>query len=309
MDYFRITVHTTLENCEKLYKECFEYALGSLTDQEHGAKGFKCVLGALLGFQLKFNPGNDRNYCTFEFPGQVCGSIAPEQLIDFYNLTRIRKYKTNVTRLDFAFDNVPFSPFQIYQAILNDASRKENEKPIVRTLTHRETVNWVSTPLKKKEDGSGIGQDTCYFGERSSMRFLRVYNKRGPTRLELELKDRRADLVASLILEKMADEWPDIAISNLRDFIDIDLPWWYEFISNRDRAYNTLKYAKDVYLEKKEQWLLNQVSPTLAAVSEVTSGEILLKMHTIGRKRMDKKYHSLITAHKFLLPKTRNFNE
>ena len=87
----------------------------------------------------------------------------------------------------------------------------------------------------------------------------------------------RANLIASEILGKMADEWPDLAISHLRDFIDIDLPWWYEFINNRDRAYMKLKYAEDVSLEKSEQWLLNQVSPTLAAVSEVTKGEFLFE--------------------------------
>jgi len=63
-----------------------------------------------------------------------------------------------------------------------------------------------------------------------------------------------------------------------------------------------LKYAEDVSLEKSEQWLLNQVSPTLAAVSEVTKGEFLLKMDNVGRKRMNKKHHSLITAHKLMHP-------
>jgi DNA relaxase NicK len=300
IDYFRITIHTNVDECVKLYKQCFEYGLGELTDQEHGAKGFKNVLGALSGFQLKHNPGDYKNYCTFEFPGQACGSSAPEQFIDFYHLTQLKKYRTNVTRIDFAFDHVPFSPFDIYQAILNDAKRGKEEKPIVRSQAERSSLEIISSPLKMREDGSGLGQDTCYFGDRSSQRFLRVYNKRGPTRLELELKEDRANLVAGDIFSKDVEKWHEVAISHLLDFIDIDLPWWKEFINQTDRAYMKLRYAKDVSLEKSRKWLLGQVSPTMAAISEVTGGDIVLEMDKEGRKRMGKRYKPLLTASKFI---------
>jgi hypothetical protein len=130
------------------------------------------------------------------------------------------------------------------------------------------------------------------------MRFLRVYNKRGPTRLELELKEERANLVAESLFLAPIDDWPTIAIGHLLDFIDIDRPWWKEFIGDTDRAYKKLHYAKDVSLEKSRAWLLKQVSPALSAVAECTGGEILLDMDQEGRKRMNKRYGPLISAHK-----------
>jgi DNA relaxase NicK len=299
IDYFRITVHKSIEDCVKLYKDCFEFCLGNLVDLEHGAKGFKNVLGGLLGFQLKLNPGNGREYCTFEFPGQVCGSIAPEQFIHFYDLINIRKYRSNVTRIDFAFDNVPFTPDQFRQVIIDDENQKGIGKPIVRSLTERASLCCMSKPLELREDGSGKGQDTCYFGNRSSQRFLRIYNRRGSTRLELELKEERANLIANSILTKEVDKyWFDIAIAHLLDFIDIDLPWWKEFINNKNRAYMKLRYAKDVSLEKSKKWLLSQVSPSLAAVIECTKGEIMLEIDKEGRKRMYKRYAPLLSTYK-----------
>jgi DNA relaxase NicK len=294
IDYFRITVHKPLLACLELYKLCFEFALGNLTDLKHGAKGYKNVMGGLLGFQLKHDPINDNEYCTFEFPGQVCGSISPEQFTEFFYLTQVREYRTNINRIDFAFDNVPFTPNQFYQAFKLDESLKEKEK-IIRTNTQRENLTLISSE-KMREDGSGKGQITCNFGNRSSQRFLRVYNKRGPTRLELELKEERANSIANDLFSKSIEKWYEVAISHLRDFIDIDLTWWKEFINNTDRAYMKLNYAKDISIEKSRKWLLEQVSPTLAALSECTGGKIILEMDCEGRKRMYKKYKTLLSA-------------
>jgi DNA relaxase NicK len=299
IDYFRITVHKTIDDCLNLYQECFEFTLGKLIDLEHGAIGFKNTLGGLLGFQLKHNPITGREYCTFEFPGQACGSIAPEQFIDFYNLTKIRDYRTNVTRIDFAFDNVPFTPDIFRNAVINDANKMGNEKHVMRSLTERASLSWMSKPLEFREDKSGRGQDTCCFGHRTSQRFLRIYNKRGPCRLELELKEERANAVAGDLFNKNVElYWFDIAIAHLKDFIDIDLPWWKEFTNNKDRAYMKLKYAKEVSLEKSERWLLEQVSPSLSAVLECTNGEFMLEIDKEGRKRMYKRYAPLLSVSK-----------
>jgi hypothetical protein len=301
IDYFRITVHLPIQKCIELYDDFFKVALGELSDLEHGAKGFKGVMGALQDFQLKHTPVNQgRDYCTFEFPGQACGSIAPEQFIDFYNVLKLREYKVNVTRLDLAFDCVPFLPLDMYQAIEDDVKISKEDEWVIRSLTERKSVCLISEPFKMREDLSGLGCDTCYFGGRSSMRYLRVYNKRGPTRLELELKEDRANLVASDLLLSPVDGWPEKAISHLLDFIDIDRPWWKEFVGDTERAYKRLKYAKDVTLGKSKAWLLKQVSPALAAVAECTGGEILLEMDQEGRKRMYKRYGSLLDAHKSL---------
>jgi len=146
----------------------------------------------------------------------------------------------------------------------------------------------------EKEDASGFGRDTCYFGSRQSERFLRVYNMRGPTRLEVEYKGKRAALVASEILKEEVDKWFSISISHLLDFIDIEASWWKEFTGDTERAYAKLHSSKEKSFEKKREWLLKQVSPTFAAVKEVTNGEIIFEMLDEGERRMYRNHPDLI---------------
>lgn len=297
IDYFRITVHAPLLECERLFNDCFSVALGSLSDLPHGAKGFKGVKGGLLGFQLKHTPGANREYCCFEFPGKACGSIAPEQFKDFYFLVTNSENKHKVTHIDLAFDNASFTPKQFHDAIVEDFYRAENEEPIIRSLAQRENLDWHSQALKMREDGSGRGKDTCYFGSRSSERFIRVYNKRGPTRVEFEVKGERAVAIAAYLMYSEIDEWPQIAIANIKDFIDIYYPWWDKFIGDEDRAYMKLNCGKEVELERSKEWLIHQVAPALAAVAVCTDGEFLIELDNEGRKRMNKRYGPLLSAH------------
>jgi hypothetical protein len=67
LDYFRITVDAHLDECEKLFHDCFAVSLSGLSDLPHDAKGFKGVKGALLGFQLKHTPGEIANIARSNF--------------------------------------------------------------------------------------------------------------------------------------------------------------------------------------------------------------------------------------------------
>jgi DNA relaxase NicK len=299
IDYFRITVHTSTLECVELYKEHFQDTLGGLQELAHGAKGFKGVFASALGFQLKHTPGAGREYCTFEFPGKACKAVPPEFFRLFYSVIERKEIRFNVTRIDLAFDGVSFSPEQFYQTIMSDVRRKPGEKEIVRSLTQRNSLNFISEPFKDKEDGSSMGRETCYFGSRQSERYLRIYNKRGPTRLEVEFKGDRAGLVANALLGKYHDEDQlfEIAISHLRDFIDIDLPWWHEFVKSVERAYAHLHDAKEVSLDRKEKWMLKQVAPTYAAIDACTNGEFSKKMKKEGRKRMYKSCAPLLSLY------------
>lgn len=297
IDYFRITVHASTAECVDLYKEHFELALGELQELERGAKGFKEVFASLLGFQLKHTPGAGREYCTFEFPGQACKAIPPEFFRLFHYVLERDEIRFKVTRIDLAFDNVPFSPEQFHQVIKADALRQKGEKSIVRSLTQRNTLRFFTEELKAKEDASSMGRSTCYFGSRNSERFLRVYDMRGPTRLEVEFKGKRAGIVAKALFDQEPDGWFEIAIAHIRDFIDIDLPWWQEFINHVDRAYAQLHGAKEVTLDEKKQWLLKQVAPSLAAVSACTNGDFLLEIDEEGRKRMHKSCAPLLSMY------------
>ncbi|MCB2210335.1 replication initiation factor domain-containing protein [bacterium] len=285
IDYFRVTVHGSTEYCVDMYNEYFEDCLGSLSESKRGAKGYQGAFDSSLGFQLKHTPGANREYCTFEFPGQACKAIPPELLGYFYTVLRKEGRKINVNRIDLAFDGVKFTPLQLYDVILKD---EEREKPLVRSLTQRDSLDLRNQPLKVKEDESSEGRETCYFGSRSSERYLRLYNKRGPNRLEVEYKGDRASLVANDLFRNFenTDHFYDIAISHLRDFIDIDIDWWWEFINDVDRAYGKIHRAKEVSLTRKKDWLINQVAPSVAAVNIIEDGQFIVELISEGRKRM-----------------------
>ena len=297
IDYLSITVHLPLLDCVNLYHEHFGYALFDLYNLPHGAKGFKGVKAAAMGFQLKHSPGHDRHYCTFMFPGQACKAIPPEYFIYFYRTLIREEIKISVSRLDFAYDGVPFTPRDFYQVFKDDKKRIEHvEKQKIRTLSQRDSVEeFITQPFLEKEDGSGLSRDTCYFGSRKSERFFRVYNKRGPTRLEVEYKGKRAAHIANEILVEDEDNWLDLSIAHLLDFIDIH--WWKDFVGDRERAYAKLYCAKEKSLEKINDWLMDQVSPTLAVATECTGGQILSDMLDEGGRRMRKSHGNLLSQY------------
>ena len=170
---------------------------------------------------------------------------------------------------------------------------------MVRSLTQRDSLDLRNQPLKEKEDDSSKGCETCYFGSRSSDRYLRLYNKRGPNRLEAEYKQRRASIVADDLFKNLQkiDDFYNIAISHLRDFIDVDLPWWWEFVNDIDRAYAKIHSAKEVSLEKSKDWLLNQAAPTIAAINHIDGGNFLMELIIEGRPRMYKNCSNLLELH------------
>ena len=165
----------------------------------------------------------------------------PERLVseiggddDSYTPAPGRLFK--VTRLDLAYDGVPFSVADCVAAAMPGL------------------VN-LRSPVKR---GHGIiplgdpvpGEDgaTFHWGSRSSDRSLRVYDRRGPVRLELEVRRDKSDLLARDLLARPVDAWASRTIQYLRDFIDfVDrssnsnisraalLPWWAQFVQGAQR--------------------------------------------------------------------------
>ena len=117
---------------------------------------------------------------------------------------------------------------------------------------------------------------------------------RGPTRLEVEYKGKRATRVGSEILKKDVDKWLETSLAHLLDFIDIDIPWWKEFVGDAERAYAKIYCPKEKSIEKTAGWILKQASPAIAALQEVTDGSFIFEVLEEGRKRMYRNYPDLI---------------
>lgn len=296
IDFLSITVHASVQECVDEYNLIFSHALGELADQDHGAKGFSGLMTAAQGFQLKHNQGHEyRNYCSFVFPGNACKAVPPEFFIAFYRRLMRKEIRNKVTRIDLAFDEVPFTPRQFKEILEEDDSFPE--KGLVRSLTQRDSLHWHEESLKVREDESGKGRDTCYFGSRQSERYLRVYNMRGPTRFEVEFKGIRAEFIAHDLLSNDEEKWIEIAMGHILDFIDINTSWWKEFKADHSRVYTKLHSAEEKELNKTIGWLMDQVAPTLAAVHKCTGPQIFSTLLDDGEKRIDKKLINMISLH------------
>jgi hypothetical protein len=146
-----------------------------------------------------------------------------------------------VTRLDLAFDGVPFGVQQCIDAASDPEARN------VRSPTRKGTAHISLGKRDVGEDG-----DTFEWGQRTSKsRMVRVYDRREAetgVRFEMEWRGDRSDLLARELAGLAPQAWATRSIAHLRDFIDfIDsssssnvsrcdlLPWWAGFVQGINR--------------------------------------------------------------------------
>ncbi|HEY60839.1 MAG TPA: replication initiation factor domain-containing protein [Anaerolineae bacterium] len=228
----------------------------------------------------------NEDYFHIEIPGKACDHINWEyfQALEQYlssNFNDQYKYR----RLDFAFDNVPFNPQDVEHAI------KENQ---LRSLAKRETLKFHGSPFQLR-DNDEIGTYTVELGSSTSQRMITVYNKRGPTRLEFQMRDKRAHLITcELFGADNITNWYEIMIGHLRDYVDFSTPWWDEFTQSIGRAWVTLSNPKEVSMEKILNWYENQIAPAFSVIVDTQSSEVINKMINRGRNRRGARYNFLL---------------
>jgi len=280
----------------KMWQERFEQYLGPMQMVGHGVPGFKTLYKALLETRLKANPiaqeGIDSQYYCFEFPGQACDAL-PDKDIQEFIVTLSSLEKARITRLDLAWDGVPFTPEQVKAAV---------DKGQMRSYLRRKNMSYTVTPYEDREDGQ-IGTSSLRLGSRSSERMLRVYNERGPVRIELQTKSKRAYLVAMDVLIQLPEFWIDKAIGHLRDYVDfVDgatgklLPWWDEFVHNQDRAMKTISNARLVTLNGMLSWVNNAVSPTLSVIADLVGMPAIEAFIVAGRRKRGSRFKALLSG-------------
>lgn len=293
--WLSFTVHAEKHKGYSLYSHLFKSNFGPIESLEHGGRGFREISKAALGATLYASPvKSDEEYFHFELPGVACEALLPEDFLRLHEYLG-REFKEHFTykRLDLAFDKVLFEPKQIEEALLLGQ---------VRTLAKRETIRIFSSPFEARENGE-IGTSTVQIGANSSERMLTVYNKRGYVRLEFQARDKRADLICEAMFSASeTDSWYAIALSHLLDFIEFHTPWWKEFTQQQGRANRSVTSAKEVTSERIINWIDNQVSPALSAISDAFSEELVKQIIARGRKRRGTKYNALfIPSDKFEL--------
>ena len=228
----------------------------------YGGRGFQSLCYGPWGLKLYHLPRLG-NYCSLEIPGDFIEWVGQDALCDFMRWLKDGEHKWRVTRLDVAFDRACFKPRHCYEAW-----REGN----VRCEAQRESYKWLESP-----EG-----DTFYIGARSSPRFVRIYDRRGPTRVELELKKPIADSVAQAMIALPFEEWLMVGLGHLRQFLDfVDaksgkklslaplLPWWEQFVCGAARAeekYTRPEAARNLVMQYQEY--LTRLIPTLCVYKQ-----------------------------------------
>lgn len=261
-----------------IYDLFFKNLFGDLQNMDHGGRGFQEIWMSLLGFKLYIKPYREgTEYYHFEIPGQACELIHWEVFRAFDDMLKNTYHDAyHYTRLDIAFDHAPFTPQDV-----EDAISSEN----VRSLAKRETMTVNKIPFGKRDNGE-LGTHTVNFGSRQSERMIRVYNRRGFTRLEMETKDKRADLIAKDIFkESDISLWFPVAMSHLRDYVDFKTPWWDKFTNGIGRAKAIVTTPREITIEKETAWLERQIAVPLSIVHDVRRDGFVEKLLTRGRKK------------------------
>lgn len=231
--------------------------------RSRGGYGYGLSAG-VGGASVYWSPG--RGDVFVSLPGEVCESLGVPALVALATELDLDPS----SRLDVAWDVHGVTPAEPHAAFLAGD---------VVTRIHR-GINPETGRMRGQDWRSNADGDTVYLGSRSSERFVRVYDRRGPTRFEMEWKGQRAVLLWRRLLACGEDRWSAEAMSELRAFLDFRdrssgvrpdfcplLDWWQAVTDGADRSCATVPRAART-LDDKREWLRSQVAPVLAMVAD-----------------------------------------
>ncbi len=260
----------------------------------HGGRGYREIHLGPLGVKVYSLPVDGSERCTVEIPGSAVDTISPEYLHDFVTSLERARVVWWVSRGDMYADYCPFTPKDLLRAF-----QRGDIRSAVKT-TNARSWGW-------HQNGEG---STFTLGSRSSERYLRVYDARGYTRTELELKGDRARLVLREVLLSPPGEWAVRFLAHLRQFVDfVDasantnisraplLSWWAAFVNGVEKAALHIAKAPRT-LERITAWLRRQVAASIALMEKAdpyTFGDFLVNLLETGRERLGPR-HRLILA-------------
>jgi len=280
--WFAFTVHAPASHGFDLWERFFFHSLGHMVETERKGRGFEKISTALNEAKLYTEPLKQKNshgqdideYYHIELTGTACDACIPTIFQDVVMFLEASKLRWNMKRIDIAWDDLPFTPVQFCEEIVQGR---------VISCAKRETLHIGQSPFQKRLAGDGIGCDTCYFGSKDSQRFIRVYNQRGGTRLEIVYRDERAHVVALDIFQYEYQAWDNRAKMHLVQYIRFTEVFtaWVDFIGSTPSANIKISSARLVSLSRMESWFERQVSVALSVYYDVWG-------HQDARKRLDK---------------------
>lgn len=243
--WLAITIHDSLSNAIGPYLSSF-FDIPDLSWSEASETWFRPMERTNRGYAAGYECRDGMEIFAYPSTGNHCHLVMRGSVLEKYSISRLTSFllhfvdeeeveefllggirpKANVTRIDLAIDNCPFSPRQVF-----DAQDSKNFRSKARP------GGWFP------DNGTGA---TAYHGSKKSDKQLRVYDRRGPTRLEIQYRNKAALALCASLCYLDEDDWVPHAIGIVRDFIDfVDrqknisesplLDWWEDFVGSSGR--------------------------------------------------------------------------
>lgn len=215
---------------------------------------------------------------------------APGEACEFLGLERLRTLFCNaeLARADVALDRAPFTPAELASEVRRGNVRCKSKQ------------RHYTEDLGDEPDGN-----TLTIGSRSSHRFLRIYDGRGFTRVELELKGRYARAMKGVLLADL-DEIAALVVGVVRDFVDfVDvskdsnpsraplLPAWRSFTEGLARVRLPVEGTTVPTADRIRRYIEHQVAASLYTYCRL--GYSLQVLLDTGKRRLRPRHRSVLT--------------
>jgi hypothetical protein len=224
-----------------------------------------------------------------EVRGEGCEVLGLAKLADLYRRTAMR-----ATRIDPVVDGARFKPATMWRAW-----RQGNVSSAVKLAARaRDDRQWRSGDWQSNAEG-----DTCYLGSTQADRRLRCYDRRGPTRVELQARhDAAAAIAADLLGGDLEDGWAARVLGHIRAFVEFrkgdDLnvsrrplaAWWARFVRDAERSQVRLTGVVVDTFERAAAWVERQVAPILAVYRRVLGAGALEQLVRQGQRRWSQRH-------------------
>lgn len=267
--WFAVTIFQDFEKVKSIWAQFFALGLGVLVEKGHGARGYKQISEALQGAKIYYDHNSakeGKEHCHLEIPGGACECLLPSTFQNLVHYLLENEIRFCIKRADFAFDGVPFSPQEFLDGLMSD-----NLVSLIKRdpSLNNESIRKEESPCKLRENGE-VGTMTVYAGSKSSDRMVRVYNKRGDTRLEFQMRDERAHVVCLDVFSHVWADWEQTVKAHVRQFLDFkNTAWWSAFCEMATKADLKISSARKIALSKMENWFERQVVVSLSVYEDI----------------------------------------
>lgn len=303
VDYFRMTFHINVKRvAEPLLKLVYGH---ELEEGDAWHEHFQMVNRGRYCYRVTYfheekavlyaYPADESRHCCLELSGQALERIDLANVYAMIQELEAEGITTKCTRIDAAFDHHFFKPSTCFKAY---------EKGCYRTQATRKKRLWIDG-----EEGN-----TFYVGSRQSKRFLRIYDKRGYTRTEMEFKDTYAEHLGEMLGD--LDALFKDALGFLRGHIEFTkgpvegknssrveiAPWWAKLVGSSEKLRLQSKPKDDRFLEQRLRRQFERLLPTLC----ILFYGLRIDLNSEAEEYKGRLGHEHIKKLKFLTSKTKN---